>query len=86
MSKLNGKRPFVGVKYIQKATGAVSEVISVTIANVRLKNGQFEQTTSLAGFYDDFRRAPNQPSAKVRKAQVEEAEKPRVKQSEFEND
>lgn len=86
MAQLNGKKPFVGVSYISKNTGrtVVVEVSNNSKVLVRDKGRVVELNTST--FYDHYRRAPNQPAAMVRDAQEKAVAKPRVKQSEFEND
>lgn len=86
MSQLNGKKPFVGVSYISKNTG--STVVVEVSNNIHVKvrdNGRLVELNTET-FYDHYRRAPNQPGAKARDAQEKAVAKPRVKQSEFEND
>lgn len=86
MSHLNGKKPFVGVKYISKSTGRIVTVEYRDDFLVKLSfyGRMSEIQTSI--FYERFRRAPGQAGAKARKAQAEAAAAPRAKQSEFEND
>lgn len=86
MSHLNGKKPFVDVKYISKNTGRTVTVESSNDTVVKVRDmGRLVELSTIT-FYSHYRRAPGQAGAKARKAQAEAAAAPRAKQSEFEND